>query len=241
MMDGGIKDKLNRYAGFGFFAIGVACFLLAGLLVYMFSGRFVNTPSGSVAGPALTLNSRQSEQKTPASPIVDSAGGEALAERQEERTWVLYITGEVRSPGVYNLPSGSRVFHLVEAAGGMGPQADPVRINMASPLADGVHVHVPSIRSDGQGADIPYVPQSSVITLPPGISHSSTGQGVRINVNSASASELEALPGVGPATARAIIEHRERVGPFRTVEALMDVKGIGPKKLEGMRKMVAVQ
>ncbi|MDI9370297.1 MAG: ComEA family DNA-binding protein [Synergistaceae bacterium] len=234
-----MKEKLGRNAGLGFFAIGVACFLLAGLLVYKFSGRFVDTPSGAVAGPAHTFRDR-SDVRQDTAPADPAAGGGARTEPREESHWVLYITGEVRNPGVYNLPPGSRVFQLVEAAGGIGPQADPVRINMASPLADGMHIHVPSIRPGGGIMDIPEGSAHSLMSLAPSMSPSG-GHGAMVNVNSASAAELQTLPGIGPVTARAIIEHRERVGPFRSLESLMDVSGIGPKKLEAIRGMVVVQ
>jgi len=234
---GGSFDRRpgSKYAGLAFFAIGVACFVLAGLLVYSFSGKIVSGPSETVAGPAPTIDRAGGRKEGPA-PAIDGAGPGGGAEPTQGAPWVLYITGEVRSPGVYSLPSGSRVFQLVEAAGGLGPQADPVQVNLASPLADGVHVHVPSLRADSPVS--PSVAGGSSGSPPASISFI---KDARVNVNTASAAELETIPGVGPVTARAIIDRRETRGPFRSVEDLLDVKGIGPKKLEAMRESVTVR
>lgn len=231
-MGGSFDRRPGKYAGLAFFAIGVACFVLAGLLVYSFSGKIVSGPSETVAGPAPTIDRAGGKKEAPVSAI-DGAGREGGREPTEGAPWVLYITGEVRSPGVYSLPPGSRVFQLVEAAGGLGPQADPVQVNLASPLADGVHVHVPSLRADSP------VPPPVAGGSPP--TSTSFVKDARVNVNTASAAELETIPGVGPVTARAIIDRRETRGPFRSVEDLLDVKGIGPKKLEAMRESVSVR
>jgi len=243
--NGGVKG--NRLAGFAFFAIGIGCFLLAGYLVYLFSGKFVNTPSGMKAGPALSLSQ---------TPVVTEPAPSALKEPPvAKKAWVLYVTGEVLSPGVYHLPPESRVFQLVEAAGGFTRKADPVQVNMAAPLGDGMHVHVPALlppaslleRTPGEGVSPAPGKTSSAVTLhlasqpatlrnaPP------SSAGGRINVNMATAAELERLPGVGPAIARSILECRETMGRFSCVEDLLKVKGIGAKKLEAMRSMIAIQ
>lgn len=229
------RHKGDRRTGFALFAIGIGCFLLAGYLVYMFSGRFVNTPSGMKAGPALSLS------QTPAATEPAPA---ALKETPVARkTWVLYVTGEVLSPGVYHLPPESRVFQLVEAAGGFTKKADPVQVNMAAPLGDGMHVHVPareevspaSVKTSSSGTLHPASQPAMLRNAPP------SSAGGRINVNMATASELERLPGVGPAIARSILECRETMGRFSCVEDLLKVKGIGAKKLEAMRSMIAIQ
>lgn len=249
-MENNGNAKGNRYAGLAFFAVGVGCFVLAGFLVYLFSGKFVNTPSGMRAGPALSLATQ------PPSPAPEPASAPSPERRApvEPKEWVLYITGEVTSPGVYRLPPESRVYQLVEAAGGLTPKADPVQINMASPLGDGMHVHVPALRpvapvmevAPGGGVPSPVQPSSLVAfpaSSPSAVLRSAPAfsSGGRVNVNTASAAELEMLPGVGPAIASAIIEYRAARGRFASVEDLLRVKGIGAKKLEAMRNFVAVQ
>jgi len=250
------NSQKNSITGIVFFAIGIACFLLAGLIMYIFSGKFVNVPSGMKAGPALSLSSSSApSRETPLPPPAShSSTGETPS--AEAKQWVLYITGEVVSPGVYRLPSESRVFQLVEAAGGLTSKADPVQINLASPLEDGVHVHVPAVRplfsvpdASGEGApSFPSPPSSSPGSFlrTPSLSFSSGRGGAispeaSVNVNSATATELQKLPGIGPAIARAILEYRQSNGRFSSVEELLKVKGIGAKKLEAIRGAVSLR
>jgi competence protein ComEA len=141
---------------------------------------------------------------------------------------------------VYDLPPGSLIWDAVEAAGGFTAEADSEAVNMAQPLANGLHVHIPA---EGEAADIPLVsepqplataelPTTDTVVLP---------AGGLVNLNRATAAELELLPGIGPALAEAIIEYRNSNGPFTTLEQLMDVPGIGPAKFEGVKELVTVE
>lgn len=223
------KEEGTR-RGLLFFGAGMLCLLLAGGLVFFYSGKFSGRPSGQTAGPALSL--------TPPAAPEGEAGRKALPDDEKKKHWVLYITGEVSSPGVYALSPDTRIVDLVDAAGGLTPRADPVRINLAAPLADGMHIHVPAA-----GSKELYDPSPSA-PLPPSSSFTPPAEGgapPQVNVNSATLEELERLPGVGPATARAILEYRRTRGFFSSVEDLLHVKGIGPKKLEGMRRAVTLR
>jgi competence protein ComEA len=142
----------------------------------------------------------------------------------------VYVSGAVRSPGVYRLPPDSLVQDAILAAGGETDAADLVAINLARSLADGEHVHVPS-----QGETPPPAPSGA-----PSGSRSSTPVAapiVPLDLNTATAAELEALPGIGPKIAAAIIAGR----PYSTVEDLLRVKGIGPATLEKLRPYVTVR
>lgn len=142
-------------------------------------------------------------------------------------TLVVHVAGAVQSTGVYTLPSGSRVIDAVQAAGGLAVDANVDAVNLAAPLVDGQRVYVPRI-----GEPAPVVVDGSV---DPGDAPSGP-----IDINSATAELLETLPGVGPATAAAIIGHRDQHGPFASVEELGDVPGIGPAKLDALRGLVTV-
>jgi competence protein ComEA len=144
--------------------------------------------------------------------------------------------GAVAAPGVQRLPVGARVVDAVDAAGGASPDADLGRINLAAVLTDGQQVYVlrpgetpPAVvgATDGAPGD-------------GGGPDGAGGAGGLINVNSASAAQLEELPGVGPATAEAIIAHRDQNGPFASVDELLDVRGIGEAKLEQLRDLATV-
>jgi competence protein ComEA len=139
---------------------------------------------------------------------------------------VVYVAGAVATAGVYELPAGSRVVDGVAAAGGATADADLAALNLAAVLVDGERVYVPRV-----GEPVP------VVAAPDGGAAPSVPAGP-VDLNRATEAELDALPGIGPATARAIVEHRETHGPFASVDDLDDVRGIGPAKLEALRDQV---
>lgn len=125
----------------------------------------------------------------------------------------VHISGAVRNPGVVIADGDARVADIVILAGGAEPEAALGRVNLAAPVRDGDHIIVPSLKDDG-------------------------GLGAadeRFDLNTATASEFEALPGVGPVLASRIVAHRDDHGPFDTIEDLLDVAGIGEAKLAAIR------
>ncbi len=145
--------------------------------------------------------------------------------------WLVQVDGAVQQPGLYRVAPGARVADAITAAGGLAPDADTARLNLAARLEDGARVWVPR-----QGATPPPEPTRPV----PGGS-SPTTPAHRVNLNTATAAELEALPGIGPALAQRIIEYRTQHGPFASVDDLLAVSGIGPAKLEQLRPYVTVE
>lgn len=150
---------------------------------------------------------------------------------------VVDVVGAVVRPGLHELPEASRVADAVEAAGGLTAEADRMRLNLAEPLIDGSRLWVPAV-GETVGPD--------VVAVTPG-SGAGAGAGAGdgrlvapLNVNTAGAEALEELPGIGPALAAAIVEHRRRHGPFATVDELVEVSGIGPVKLEQIRPLATV-
>lgn len=140
---------------------------------------------------------------------------------------VVHAAGAVGRPGLYRLATGSRVDDVISAAGGLAPDADADRINLAAPVTDGERVYVPKV-----GEAVPADAAGPSSSSPSG----------PIDLNTATESQLDALPGVGPATAKAIVDERaRRGGRFRSVDDLLDVRGIGPAKLEEIRPLVTVR
>lgn len=139
---------------------------------------------------------------------------------------VVHVAGAVVAPGVQRLPAGARVIDAVDAAGGFRPDADPSRINLAAELVDGTQVYVPAV---GEAAP-PSAAGAGVGGVDDGL----------VDLNTADVEALDTLPGIGPATAAAIVEHRERNGPFTSVDELLDVRGIGQAKLAQLRDLVRV-
>jgi competence protein ComEA len=141
----------------------------------------------------------------------------------------VYVSGAVRSPAVYELPLGSIIQDAIEAAGGPATDADLDGINLALELRDQQHV---------------YVPHEGEVNPPPVISGGASRSGETmeplVDINTATAEELETLPGVGEVTAQRIIEYRQANGPFQTIEDIQNVSGIGPKTFERMRDMITL-
>jgi competence protein ComEA len=143
-----------------------------------------------------------------------------------EDSVIVYVSGAVSAPDVYELPAAARVKDLVVAAGGLAPEADPERINLAEPLKDGEHIHIPrqgETQTDSAPADA-----------------GTSGQGDLIDLNTAAEAELDGLPGIGQALASRIVEYRAENGPFKTVEDLRNVKGIGPALFASIAPLVTV-
>lgn len=142
---------------------------------------------------------------------------------------VVQVSGAVAQPGVYTLPENSRVNDAILAAGGLQPEADVGALNLATRLQDGQRLHV---LVQGEAP-----PAAAVAPLAPG----PAGQaGSLINVNAASAAELESLPGIGAVLAQRIVEDRQANGPYTTVDDLLRVRGIGPAILEDLRPLVSL-
>ena len=153
---------------------------------------------------------------------------------------VVHVTGAVSRPGVVTLPPGSRVTDAINAVGGANAEADTQQLNLARVLTDGEQIRVPRI---GEVLPDP-APQPSGAASPgagtaPGKSGGGGASGT-VNINTASATDLEKLPGIGKALAQRIVEYRDSHGPFATVDSLTDVPGIGKAKLEGLREQATV-
>ncbi len=149
---------------------------------------------------------------------------------------VVHVCGEVKKPGVYRFEPFQRVCEAIERAGGPTDKADLNLINMAASLDDGSKLLVPA---KGQ---IPVDPPMRIYQVAPTnatwpVTPSGAGQGV-LSLNSATLQDLQKLNGIGPVIAQRIIEYRQAVGAFRSVDELLDVAGIGPKKLAAIRAHV---
>ena len=150
---------------------------------------------------------------------------------------VVHVVGAVVAPGVQRLPAGARVVDAVDAAGGASGDADLARINLAAALVDGQQVYVLRIGELAPPAAAGATGAGGGDAGQPAAGDTAAGL---VDINRASATELEELPGVGPTTAEAIIAHREQNGPFAAVDDLIDVRGIGDAKLEQLRPHATV-
>jgi competence protein ComEA len=131
------------------------------------------------------------------------------------------VEGEVNSPGVYTLVANARLNDALIAAGGLTPSADVSGLNLAFRISDGETIHIPSM----------------TIASPANTNANPDGL---VNINTASAIELDQLPGIGEVLAARIVEFRERFGPFTSVDQLIDVEGISESTVEELRPLVTV-
>lgn len=150
---------------------------------------------------------------------------------------VVHVAGCVKKSGVYKLEDGSRVVDAIHAAGGPTSEADLDALNLAAKVRDGSQILVPSKQATVPTSSAPAMPP--VAATPASSAASAPVQGGQpVNINTAGLAELDQLPGVGPATAQKILAYRNQIGRFSSVDQLMEVKGIGPKKLEKMRLFI---
>jgi len=153
---------------------------------------------------------------------------EAVPSVARRAALVVHVVGAVRRPGLYRLREGARVADAVARAGGPNRRADLAALNLAAPLVDGIQVFVPPRAMVAQ-------PSEDVVPAP---SSAGVGLGRRLSLATATADELDELPGVGPITAQKILDYRAEHGPFRSVDDLDAVPGIGPARIEQLRDLV---
>lgn len=189
---------------------GARSLWLAGLVaaLLLLGWTWLDRPVVEPAPPAVTVGDTLGRADGTPTPSVGEAAGTSEAV-------VVSVVGLVARPGLVTLPPGARVAEAVEAAGGLLPEADPASINLAAVVTDGAQI---AVGMPGAGP----VAEAGVGAAAAG------GGGSLVDLNTAAAGDLDALPGLGPVLAQRIVDHRTRNGPFRSVEELDDVPGIGP-------------
>lgn len=198
-----------------------ACFL-CGFLTGCQEAAVLYDSDGSVEG-LLPEESSASGEFGGGREAVSEEGGEAAAAEPAAQTLCVYVCGEVKSPGVYELPEGSRIVDAVEAAGGMTEAASGTWLNLAEPVSDGQKIEVPS---ETEASELEKEQQEVQSGL--------------VNLNTASAEELMTLTGIGESKAEAILSYREEHGGFEKPEELMEIPGIKEGVFEKIRDQVTV-
>ncbi len=219
--------------------LGVIIFLSAGIFAMLLS------PSQENRANIVEVSEKKSrsDEKIFSS---DNALAVKIPEPEKPKPdWYIYVTGEVKKPGYYKISADARVFHAIEKAGGFTKKADQTSVNMAEFLADGISINVKAINKNKKEK----APQRHVTnfarlprpqTAPVQLNETNNSSGL-VDVNTATAKELEQLNGVGPAIAKRIVEYRNTHGKFSSPEDLIKVKGIGSAKLERMRPQILIR
>lgn len=158
-----------------------------------------------------------------AAPLVPLSVRDGALESATASRLVVHVVGAVRRAGLYRLPEGARVADAVERAGGATARADIAIVNLAAPLADGQQVVVPRRAVRVGGVDGVPAPETS---------------SVKVSLAAATLEQLDTLPGIGPVTAKKILDWRQAHGPIRSVDDLDRIPGIGPARVEQLRDLV---
>ncbi|MFS0644162.1 helix-hairpin-helix domain-containing protein [Siminovitchia sp. 179-K 8D1 HS] len=165
-------------------------------------------------------------------PQVQDAGSAAPEEGNEPM--YVDVKGAVKTPGLYRVEEGDRMIDAITLAGGLTDKADEKQLNFAQKVHDEMVIYVPE--KGEKPEDYPQTGQQS------GGSQAASGQeGGKVNINKADASQLETLPGIGPAKAKAILDYREQQGGFKQEEDLKNVSGIGEKTFEKLQDSITVR
>ena len=222
-----------RWLGWKRLVVGVVALPVAAVVVWW----FVQLPAPPIENfiPAAATSPSVSSELPSFSP------SDLLLDNSEPLRVAVHVVGAVQQPGVYHLAAGSRGDDAVRLAGGATSQADLKQVNLAAVLVDGQQLWIPR-----RGERI--APNTSPNNLSNAVGSAgappnavpSTGVPALVDINQATVADLDRLPGIGPSTARAIVDHRTRNGPFASVDDLLAVRGIGPAKLAELRALVRV-
>lgn len=228
-------EKLAARERLVLIGIYLASVALAGLLGYGWGRGAATAPEGATV-PADSPIAEVVDLAQPASTATAEPTASVSEPAVPPAELVVHVAGAVKKPGVYRVAQGARVADAIEQAGGAIPNADLDALNLAEPLSDGQKVHVP--RKGEASAPVAVAPAASGTT-----STRAAPASVQfpIDLNRATAEQLEAIPGIGPTLAQRIIEYRQTHGRFHSVEELLEVRGIGPKRLEQLRAYVVVR
>ena len=165
--------------------------------------------------------------------------GESTNEIEEEEIIVVHITGEVKKEGILYLAKGARIADAIKEAGGETDEADLSQVNLAYKLQDGQKIYIPN-KNEKVSMYITDNGGNNIIEESNNTQNGEKGGSKKVNINTASQSELDSLPGIGPALAQNIIDYREENGGFKSIEELQNVKGIGDAKYDDIKDNVTI-
>lgn len=204
-----------------------AVLMLIVVVITVYGFRWLITDQPATPEPTIAVNSGENdtlESSTDPEPLVEAT--------TTGETTIIHVAGEVHKPGIVEVTQGARVVDAIEGAGGPTDEAQLDALNLAAVVNDGEYILVPdqdSVNETTAGAP----PVSDGGGAP------ATGDTAKVNINTADSSQLETLPGIGPATAAQIIAHREQHGPFTQLVDLEAVSGIGPATRERLDGLVS--
>lgn len=201
----------------GIFVVGIFIF-------YMTTKTNNNTNDYSIVNEAIQDKADEDEKQE--------------EKKEEPKEIVIHISGAVQNEGIVKLEEGGRIADAIQAAGGMTSEADLTSVNLAYLLKDGQKIYIPKISDTEE--EIPVNNAIPVNVIVGNGTEESSNSNTKININTATVSELTKISGVGEKTAMKIVEHREANGKFKTIEDIKSVSGIGDAKYESIKEYICV-
>lgn len=225
--------RMDRWAGklLGHKAVVVAMLVViamaSGLAMASFGDRSGNVSFERVEDSGSSVEPGSGD-------LSDDESEESSSKASAETEVYVDVDGAVASPGVYRLKDGARVSQAIDAAGGLTAEADVTGLNRASKVTDGQKIYVPTVGEQQAALAAGGVEGGAAAASGAGASSG------LVNINTASAAELQTLSGIGPSMAQSIIDERTQNGAFASVDDLMRVSGIGEKKLAKIKDCICV-
>lgn len=168
--------------------------------------------------------------------IINNQTENTTEENNNQEKIVIHITGAICNEGIYELEENSRIADAVKMAGGLKEDADLKQINLAYVLEDGIKINIPS-KNESTNEDSNNT--ESYITKE-NLNSSNNAKTLKVNINNATQTELETLPGIGPSTALKIINYRKEKGKFNKIEDIKNVNGIGESKFNKIKGFIKI-
>lgn len=218
--------------------VAIILVLFIAYLIY----EIISQPSSEIDFNILLDGTENGEEMNKSENFVDNETEEVSETAEIEEEIVVHITGEVKKEGVIYLKKGARIVDAIKEAGGETKEADLSQVNLAYELQDGQKIYIPNknekvsqyiISTNGETIDSNGANTGNEST-------STSKEGAKVNINTATQNELDGLPGIGPALAQRIIDFREENGNFKSIEDIQNVKGIGDSKFEEIKDKIVV-
>ena len=218
--------------------VAIILVLFIAYLIY----ESISQPSSEIDFNILLDGTENGEELNKSENFVDNEIEEVSETAEIEEKIVVHITGEVKKEGVIYLKKGARIVDAIKEAGGETKEADLSQVNLAYELQDGQKIYIPNknekvsqyiISTNGETIDSNGANTGNEST-------STSKEGAKVNINTATQNELDGLPGIGPALAQRIIDFREENGNFKSIEDIQNVKGIGDSKFDEIKDKIVV-
>lgn len=232
-----IFDNYGKLLAGAFMALVL---LAAGVIYLVFNRVIAPAEQDPVAATALveSVDLESNSQSETLEVGQENTGEVENVEDQGDDLIYVDVKGAVKSPGLYQVQAGDRVLDAIDLAGGLNDQADSKRINLSQRLQDQMVVYVPALDEEVGAEDLMAI--TPVLSGDGPTAGRSQGDSQKININTADASQLQEISGIGEKKAADIIQYRESKGSFQTIEEITEVSGIGDKTFEKIKEQITV-